>query len=50
MIPPLVRRCPDCGYLGLSARFATLETDEGRRIECPSCGCRIDPIDDPWLN
>jgi predicted RNA-binding Zn-ribbon protein involved in translation (DUF1610 family) len=50
MIPPLVRRCPDCGYLGPSGRFAIREADGVRRVECPSCGCRIDPIDDPLLN
>jgi len=47
MLPPLVRRCPDCGHLGLSVRFAAV--DDGRLVECPSCGHRFEPVENPWL-
>ncbi|WP_254838933.1 hypothetical protein [Natronomonas marina] len=50
MIPPLVRRCPDCGYRGWSRRFAVVTVDGTRRVECPSCGHRFEPLDHPWLN
>jgi DNA-directed RNA polymerase subunit RPC12/RpoP len=46
MLPPLVRRCPDCGYLGLRFRFAAVEDD---RVECPVCGHRFAVVDDPSL-
>ncbi len=50
MIPPFIRRCPECGHVGLRRRFATVETGDGRRlVECPACHCRLDPIDNPWL-
>ncbi|ELZ22797.1 hypothetical protein C475_16886 [Halosimplex carlsbadense 2-9-1] len=49
MIPPLLRRCPDCGKTGLSRSFETVETG-GRIVECPRCGHRFEPIDRPTLN
>ncbi|WP_340602162.1 hypothetical protein [Halalkalicoccus tibetensis] len=50
MIPPLVRRCPDCGHLGFGPRFSAVETEEGRRLECPACSARFEPVDRPLLN
>lgn len=49
MIPPLIRRCPDCGHVSLSRRFRAITDDGQRLIECPACEHRIEPIDDPWL-
>jgi DNA-directed RNA polymerase subunit RPC12/RpoP len=50
MIPPLVRRCPECSHTGWSSRFAVVTTDSGRRlVECPACGHRFEPIDGPML-
>lgn len=49
MLPPLVRRCPDCGHVTLSARFAPVEDDGARLVECPACGHRFETVDDPWL-
>jgi transcription elongation factor Elf1 len=49
MIPPLVRRCPECGHVTWSSRFPVV-TDEGRQlVECPSCRCRFETADDPML-
>jgi DNA-directed RNA polymerase subunit RPC12/RpoP len=50
MIPPFVRRCPDCGKLGLARSFETVETDGRRLAECPRCGHRFEPIDRPTVN
>ena len=47
MLPPLVRRCPDCGHLTLSVRFTRVEG--GDRVECPVCGYRFEPVENPWL-
>jgi uncharacterized protein (DUF983 family) len=47
MMPPLVRRCPDCGNGSLSLRFASVKG--GDRVECPACGHRFEPLDRPWL-
>jgi DNA-directed RNA polymerase subunit RPC12/RpoP len=49
MIPPLFRRCPDCGHRDLSRRFRVVEDTTGRRAECPSCGHRFTVVDDPKL-
>jgi DNA-directed RNA polymerase subunit RPC12/RpoP len=49
MIPPLVRRCPNCGHVGRTRRFA-VDDDDGRRlVRCPDCGHRFEPIENPWL-
>ncbi|MBX0322371.1 hypothetical protein EGH21_04920 [Halomicroarcula sp. F13] len=51
MIPPLVRRCPDCGHLSWSRRFAVVSTADGPQlVECPSCGHRFETVDGPRLN
>jgi len=51
MIPPIVRRCPECGTRGWSRRFAVVDTDTDRRlVECPECGYRFEPVDNPYLN
>lgn len=47
MMPPFVRRCPDCGHLALTLRFDTVEG--GDRVECPACSHRFEPVDRPWL-
>jgi rRNA maturation protein Nop10 len=47
MMPPLVRRCPDCGHATLSFRFTWVEG--GDRLECPACDHRFEPADRPWL-
>ncbi|MBX0296064.1 hypothetical protein [Haloarcula nitratireducens] len=51
MMPPFIRRCPDCGHVGWTRSFR-VETDErGRRlVECPSCQHRFEPVDNPLLN
>ncbi|WP_318568297.1 hypothetical protein [Salinigranum marinum] len=46
-MPPLLRRCPDCGFVGLSRRFA--RADDPRYVACPVCGFRFEPVDQPWL-
>lgn len=48
MIPPFIRRCPECGYVHLGRRFAVVE-DDGRIVECPRCHNRFEPIDNPFL-
>jgi DNA-directed RNA polymerase subunit RPC12/RpoP len=48
MMPPFIRRCPECGHVGLRRRFDL--TDDPRRVECPACGHRFEPIESPWLN
>jgi ribosomal protein L32 len=51
MMPPIVRRCPECGHITWNRRFTAVVTDTGRQfVECPSCNHRFRPIDDPWLN
>ncbi|MEZ3167494.1 hypothetical protein ABNG02_09175 [Halorubrum ejinorense] len=51
MMPPIVRRCPECGTRGWSRRFAVVGGEDGRRsVECPSCGHRFEPIDNSLLN
>jgi endogenous inhibitor of DNA gyrase (YacG/DUF329 family) len=50
MIPPFVRRCPDCGKLGLSRSFETVEVGGRRLVECPRCGNRFRTVDRPALN
>jgi ribosomal protein S27E len=47
MIPPLVRRCPECGHTTWTHRFAAAEGID--RVECPSCGCRFEPVEGPML-
>lgn len=46
MMPPLLRRCPDCGFVGPSHRFARSDL---RVVTCPVCGFRFEPVDQPWL-
>jgi DNA-directed RNA polymerase subunit RPC12/RpoP len=50
MIPPFLRRCPDCGKTGLARSFETVDTDGERLVECPRCGHRFEPVDRPTLN
>jgi transposase len=51
MIPPLSRRCPECGHMGSSEQFGVVPLEGGRRrLECPACECRFDPPDDGWRN
>ncbi|MFC7139480.1 hypothetical protein ACFQMA_06455 [Halosimplex aquaticum] len=50
MIPPLVRRCPECGKIGLAKSFAAVDGDGDRRVECPRCGHRFGTVADPVLN
>ncbi|WP_436928093.1 hypothetical protein [Halosimplex amylolyticum] len=50
MIPPFVRRCPDCGHWGLSRSFATVHDDGRRLVECPRCAHRFRTVDSPVLN
>jgi ribosomal protein S27E len=45
MMPPLLRRCPECGHVGLARRFA----GSGEYVACPVCGFRFEPVDKPWL-
>ncbi|MFW6318258.1 MAG: hypothetical protein ACOC06_07315 [Halorubrum sp.] len=50
-MPPIVRQCPECGTRDWSRRFAVVTTEAGRRlVECPACGHRFEPIDNPYLN
>lgn len=46
MLPPLFRRCPDCGHLAWSSRFEGVDED---RVECPACGHRFETFWDPRL-
>lgn len=46
MLPPLVRRCPDCGHLAWSSRFEGVDED---RVERPACGHRFETVWDPRL-
>jgi transposase len=51
MIPPLFRRCPDCGHVAPFGRFRVETAGDGRRlVECPVCGHRFRSTDDPLLN
>ncbi|ELZ45973.1 hypothetical protein C464_11560 [Halorubrum coriense DSM 10284] len=51
MIPPIVRWCPECGASDWSRRFAVVVDASGRRlVECPECGHRFEPLDNPLLN
>jgi len=46
VIPPLVRRCTECGHVTWGHRFASVGTDDGEEVvECPSCGHRFQPLD-----
>lgn len=50
MMPPIIRRCPECGHINWSRRFTVVDTDAGRQlVECPSCNHQFSPIDDPRL-
>ncbi|MDQ2073248.1 hypothetical protein ACODNH_07430 [Haloarcula sp. NS06] len=51
MIPPLVRRCPECRHVTWSRRFTAVDDGEGgsRLVECPACGHRFSTVDAPWL-
>jgi DNA-directed RNA polymerase subunit RPC12/RpoP len=46
MMPPLLRRCPDCGFVGPSRRFVRAAPDV---VACPVCGFRFETLDRPWL-
>jgi rubredoxin len=46
MMPPLLRRCPDCGFVGPSRRFVRAAPDV---VTCPVCGFRFETLDRPWL-
>ncbi|WP_192918428.1 hypothetical protein [Salinigranum salinum] len=46
MMPPLLRRCPECGHVGLARRFSGVD---GEYVACPVCGFRFEPVDKPWL-
>ncbi|WP_074654860.1 hypothetical protein [Haloarcula vallismortis] len=51
MIPPLVRRCPECRHMTWSRQFAAVDDSErgSRLVECPACGHRFSTVDAPWL-
>lgn len=49
MMPPFIRRCPECGHVSLSRRFESVD-DDPNRVECPACGHRFEPTESPWLN
>ncbi|MFC7027764.1 hypothetical protein ACFQJ5_09520 [Halomicroarcula sp. GCM10025324] len=49
MIPPLVRRCPNCGHRTWSSRFGVVPDVRPRQVECPACGHRFRVLDDPRL-
>ncbi|MFC6974178.1 hypothetical protein ACFQL1_05030 [Halomicroarcula sp. GCM10025709] len=46
MIPPLVRRCPNCGHVGWSRRFAVVEQSP-QVVACPACDHRFETVDNP---
>lgn len=48
MMPPLLRRCPDCGHVTLAGRFVPV--DDSRLVACPVCGFRFRTVDEPRLN
>ncbi len=51
MIPPFIRRCPECGYVGWSGRFRVVNAEANpNTVVCPSCSHRFETIDNPWLN
>jgi len=50
MIPPLVRRCPECGHTDWTHRFAVVAGEGPYRVACPSCGYEFEPLDRPTLN
>jgi len=50
MMPPLVRRCPECGHVGWSGEFDDVDRGTGGLVECPSCRHRFETVDRPWLN
>ena len=45
MIPPLVRRCPDCSHVGLARNFAAVNDGARRTVECPRCSHRFRTVD-----
>jgi transcription elongation factor Elf1 len=47
---PLLRRCPQCGHVARSRRFTVADDDDRSLVECPRCGHRFEPIENPWLN
>jgi transcription elongation factor Elf1 len=50
MIPPLVRRCPECGHTDWGGRFRVVDGVESRSaVACPSCGHRFETVDGPLL-
>jgi endogenous inhibitor of DNA gyrase (YacG/DUF329 family) len=49
MLPPVIRRCPDCGYVSLSVRFPGTLEDGRLRVTCPACGHEFEPPDTPRL-
>jgi transcription elongation factor Elf1 len=51
MIPPLFRRCPECGHWSWSGRFPVVAAvDERSLVECPACGHRFEPADNLMRN
>lgn len=48
MMPPLLRRCSECGHIGFGPRFP-LEERDGAVVVCPSCGAYVDDAPDPRL-
>ncbi|WP_324661939.1 hypothetical protein [Haloarcula sediminis] len=49
MMPPLRRRCPQCGHRDWTPRFEAVRVDGTHRIVCPACGHRFEPVEKPWL-
>ena len=50
MIPPLRRRCPQCGHRDWTVRFGAEYVDGSRVAVCPACGHRFETVEAPWLN
>ncbi|MFC6755651.1 MULTISPECIES: hypothetical protein [Haloarcula] len=50
MIPPLRRRCPQCGHRDWTTRFETVREDGARFVVCPACAQQFEPVETPWLN
>jgi hypothetical protein len=48
MIPPIVRRCPACGHVAWSRRFAVIDGGGQYLVECPRYKHRFEPIEKPW--
>jgi uncharacterized Zn finger protein (UPF0148 family) len=46
VIPPFVRRCPDCGHVDFAVQFPAVDD---RTVRCPMCRHRFETADRPWL-